>query len=348
MGGFSLHWVPYALGMRDTLAFGMGIPSNIKRAPWTILQAVPLYLGFVWQAWLLRSKISLIHAQWISTLPSATIASLLTRKPLVVTLRGSDRLFVRNRPIRSLVRILLKQASLVTAVSESLRNEFSESLGLPKSQLITIANGVAVDYPSQEDLEDLTERFPYFRTPTIVYVGRVIPLKRVEHLIDLLNAPGFSSYQLVLVGRCDSLDYLASLQDRAVSLGVRARVHIVGPVEPKTIPAIMVSATCIASMSSSEGRPNSLVEALRLGCIVLASKIPPHLELITDQQNGLLFDPDQLGVEAPKILSLLGDANAILSMRNNARKSVGEFSWEDTARQYVAVYHQVTALGETT
>ena len=39
-----------------------------------------------------------------------------------------------------------------------------------------------------------------------------------------------------------------------------------------------------------EGNPKSVMEALALGCLVLASDIPNHKDLITDNKNGLLFE----------------------------------------------------------
>ena len=44
------------------------------------------------------------------------------------------------------------------------------------------------------------------------------------------------------------------------------------------------------STSIFEGNPKSILEALNSGCIVFASNIANHRELIKDQLNGILYD----------------------------------------------------------
>ena len=44
-------------------------------------------------------------------------------------------------------------------------------------------------------------------------------------------------------------------------------------------------------MSSYEGNPKSTLEAMGLGCIVAVNDIPNNKELITNFENGLIFNP---------------------------------------------------------
>jgi glycosyltransferase involved in cell wall biosynthesis len=56
--------------------------------------------------------------------------------------------------------------------------------------------------------------------------------------------------------------------------------------------------------SSSEGLSNSLLEALAASCLVIASNIPAHREVIEHGVTGLLFDNgDQLANYLDEVLS---------------------------------------------
>ena len=58
------------------------------------------------------------------------------------------------------------------------------------------------------------------------------------------------------------------------------------------------------STSKFEGNPKSVLEAMSKGCIVIASNIENHRELITNEENGYLI-PDNCNSISSFINSLL-------------------------------------------
>ena len=54
------------------------------------------------------------------------------------------------------------------------------------------------------------------------------------------------------------------------------------------------------STSEFEGNPKTILEAMVSGCVVIASEIPNHAELIDDGVNGFLFD-----LSSPNLHNLL-------------------------------------------
>lgn len=66
----------------------------------------------------------------------------------------------------------------------------------------------------------------------------------------------------------------------------------------------------------------SMLEAMSTGCLVVASNTPPVSEVITDGQNGLLFDffsPQEI---ADKVEEVLTHPDKMIQIRQNARETI--------------------------
>jgi hypothetical protein len=99
------------------IAYGHGIPGNLRRRPWLAL-ALPLFLlNYARAARAAARNADLVHAHW---LPSA-IAARATGRPFVVQLWGTD--VELARPARWLARRLLHGARLVVCASPALAVE---------------------------------------------------------------------------------------------------------------------------------------------------------------------------------------------------------------------------------
>jgi glycosyltransferase involved in cell wall biosynthesis len=78
--------------------------------------------------------------------------------------------------------------------------------------------------------------------------------------------------------------------------------------------------------SREEGLGLALLEAMASGLPIVASDIPPHKELITDNENGLLF-PAGDGVKmAERMELILENSNLASSLAAAARKTAHDFS----------------------
>ena len=73
------------------------------------------------------------------------------------------------------------------------------------------------------------------------------------------------------------------------------------------------------STSSFEGNPKSLLEALSSGCVVIATDIENHKEIIKDTNYGILYSKQNN--ELPEIIDSLGKnkANEMLISENAYR-----------------------------
>ncbi len=146
------------------IAFGHGIPGNLRRRPWLAL-ALPLFLaGFVRAARRAARDADLVHAHW---LPAGLVA-LLTGKPYLVQLWGTDVELARRAPW--LARPVLRRARAVVVASAFLADAARE---LGAREVAVIPSGV--ELPAEPGAPG--------EPPHVLYVGRLSREKGIEDFL---------------------------------------------------------------------------------------------------------------------------------------------------------------------
>lgn len=306
---------------------------NLRRHPTRILQAPLLLLQQIRLAVSLRREWEVIHANWSISLLAGWISAGITRRPFVVTLRGEDMRLLRIPLLRSLLSFALRRASAVISVNQEFLSEIRERAQIATERCLVIPNGVAYAPPGPEALREFLGSRNLAETPYLLFVGSVIPRKRIELLIEALARPQLQSMTLVVCGRLEDRSYVDSLKEQAERLRVRNRIRFEGATPPSHIPLYLEGGVAFVSASEFEGRPNAMLEALAAGKFVLASDIPAHREILRAGENGALFhSPEQLAEEYARWTA---DPAALAQLQLQAQASVSGQSWERCARQYL-------------
>jgi glycosyltransferase involved in cell wall biosynthesis len=74
-------------------------------------------------------------------------------------------------------------------------------------------------------------------------------------------------------------------------LGIGPAVDLLPPLSPHEMAETFRRAQIVASPSTHDGTPNSLLEGIACGCFPVAGDLESIREWITPSENGLLFDP---------------------------------------------------------
>lgn len=119
-------------------------------------------------------------------------------------------------------------------------------------------------------------------TNRILSVGRLESQKNYQYLIKEFKD---SDVQLDIVGEGRLKNELTNL---ASNLNIK--VSFLGKLPNEDLQELFKKYTYYISASHFEGNPKTVLEALSNSCIVLASNIVNHSELINDGENGYLFD----------------------------------------------------------
>ena len=174
----------------------------------------------------------------------------------------------------------------------------------------------------------------------VLLVGRVVPHKGIEHLVEA--ATHVADAMFVIVG---DGPYLPALKRLAASFGVEDRIVFPGKVPYRDLPAYYAASDVfvLPSVSRLEAFGIVALEAMATSKPVVVSDIPGVREVLTDGVEGLLADPVNPEDLAEKIRRLLADAGMRRAMGENGRRKVeAQFSIDRVTDAVEQVYVAVT------
>ncbi len=164
-------------------------------------------------------------------------------------------------------------------------------------------------------------------TPTLLFVGRLDPIKGIDLLLEsvaLMKTPA----RLLVVGGDPAGDpEVERLRDRAAALGVADRVRFPGAVPQGGLPRYYRAVDALVVASRYESFGLVAVEALACGLPVVASAAGGLPSVVRDGENGLLVHWRSAEAFAGRIDALLGDPALMARLRAEARASVERFDW---------------------
>ena len=193
-------------------------------------------------------------------------------------------------------------------------------------------------------LPPAADRAPETASPVeLFYAGVASHRKRVLALPFVLRAvreelPGT---RLRMAGfRWEEVPELRALFDE---FGLAGAVECTGVLPPEELPRLHRAARVLVVPSAYEGLPYVIVEALREGTPVVATRVSGHPEVIDDGVNGRLVPPDDPRALAAACIALLRDPEACARMGEAGRRSVAErFDSERQIDAYVDYYRTLS------
>jgi len=282
---------------------------------------------------LARTRPDVVHAY---SLFSPAAVALLARRALgvptvVKVLRGGelgDMIRLRRKRLGARRAAALAHGiDRFVAISREIDAELA-ALGVPSERRCFLPNGVDLERFRRADGAEraaLRARLGLGAGLLCVYVGRLVPEKRVEDLLAAwseIRAPHARAELAVLgAGPCET-----ELR-RAAPPGVRF-LGDVADVAP-----YLRSADVFVLPSRTEGLSNALLEAMAGGLAIVATAVGGAVDLIEDGESGRLVPPGEPLALRDALASLLADP--ALRNRLGAR-----------ARERVATTHALPAVAD--
>lgn len=250
-----------------------------------------------------------------------------TRVPCVVTIHDLIHLQLAgmaNLPRRFYARVMLKRAvrnsaqilTVSTASASQIEGRWPDAGG----RITVTPNGV-------DERFFAIERSPDPARPMLLYVGNDKPHKNLDRLVAAWSrAERPASARLVVAG--------SSPARFAETVGV----EIAGRVDEAGLFDLYRRATALILPSLEEGFGLPVAEAMAAGVAVLASNIPPIVEIT--QGAATLFDPMEIDSIAASITRVFSGIETIGRASEEARKAARRFSWSSTAAETLAAYRR--------
>jgi glycosyltransferase involved in cell wall biosynthesis len=172
----------------------------------------------------------------------------------------------------------------------------------------------------------------------LLFVGRLMPQKGVDHLLHALAAMKKQA-SLDIVGDGPSR---AALEGLAGELGIATRVRWHGQLSQSQLPRLYQSAAAVVVPSTEEGLGLVAVEALLCETPVVAFDSGGLRDVIQHDRTGLLVPPGDRTALARTLDDLLGREGRGSDLGKAGRLyALSAFAPESAARRYADIYQQV-------
>ncbi len=203
---------------------------------------------------------------------------------------------------------------------------------------VYIRNGVKE--PHHRPAEEIDRRFGLHRGDYFLFVGRLVPEKAPDQLLRAFRKVE-GDIRLVLAGGSSFTDEYVRGLDRLASED--PRVIMPGYVYGEVLEELYSNAAAFVLPSLLEGLPLTLLEAASYGIPIVASDIPPHLEVLGERPTGALLHP--AGDEEQLTLALTQLYRGRTAVQEAAeelgRRVVSAHRWDVVVRRTEDLYRSV-------
>lgn len=250
---------------------------------------------------------------------------------------------------RAKLKIGCAQARMIVTVSEYSRRRLAQQLRLPASRVRVVNEASEPVFRRLEQLEDapvLARLGLQADARFLLCLGGFSPHKNLLMLVDVFREvqarPEFTDVRLVLAG-----DYAGDvfhscfheLVQQVHDARLQGRVLFTGYLRDDDLVALLNRALALALPSFCEGFGLPGVEAAACGAPVIATTESPLPQLLG--AGAIPVDPNDRAALVEALVRVLSDSELRARMRAAGLAAAAQLSWENSARQLLAVFDEV-------
>ena len=281
-----------------------------------------------------------VHIHALGPALFSWIPKLFSSARVIVTCQGLDWQRAKWGKFSSwLIRLgernAVKYADEIVVVSKALETYFRQTYGIDTRY---IPNGPG-NYAKSDPYFTYGKSLGLETGRYILYLGRLVPEKRPELLIQAFKKLQPESWKLVLAGGIsDTAKYSTELLKMSQQSD---RIIFTNEIKGSKLAEIVRGAGLFVLPSDLEGLPLVMLEAMKEGIPVLASDIPPHQQLI-GKDRGLLFEAGQLDSLVASLKMALARPSELQLMAQKAQKYIQTYySWDKIVYDHLNLYTQI-------
>ncbi|WP_081403146.1 glycosyltransferase family 4 protein [Scytonema hofmannii] len=288
-------------------------------------------------------KYDIVHFHALGPSLFTFLPKLVTPAKVVVTCQGLDWQRAKwgkfsTRMIQMGEKAAVRFADGLVVVSDALQNYFLQTYD---RETVYIPNGPATygesdpkfTYGTSLGLEP--ERY-------ILFLGRIVPEKRPDLLVEAFSRLKPAGWKLVLAGGVSDTKIFTSQVLEKISKN--HNMVFAGELQGSRLWEIVRGAGLFVLPSDLEGLPLAMLEAMQQGVPVVASDIPPHQQLI-GEDRGMLFEAGNVDSCIRSLDWAIHHHDKIKLMGNKAQKYVQQnYSWERITTENLKLYETLSGL----
>lgn len=287
-----------------------------------------------------------IHEYGLKTAFVITIGKFLKR-PVVLKFTSTGSYGIKkvlhDTQLGGFIETSHKSVDAAIAVSSEVADE-AEGIGIPKSRVHKIPNGVDVDifHPYDETKKAVTRiKLAAPDNQFIIFVGRLAPEKNIESLLEawsLVDISYQANWKLLIVGDGPLQKYL---KDLAQEYGVNHSVVFLG--ESSNVVDWLGISDIYVLTSNAEGLSNSLLEAMSVGLPVITTNVSGVKDLRIDDNAGFVVPVGDIQALSRRLDYLMYSKSKRQEMGLIARSIIlDNYSVKHVAKRYEALYKSLT------
>ncbi len=264
-----------------------------------------------------KYKIHIIHSHGMVASFFASLLSMITRTPMVMTPHGTiDEWGIFKIPLKLFEILSLKTARKVIFISRfamkrlTLRRRFSYTL---------LSNAI-----DPEDFQRTQKR----KHGSVIFgfIGRLEKVKGITPLVNAFKRLPEDKCELYIAGE-------GTLRQEILKTAETSKnIKFLGWMKPGEFFSLI---DVFVLPSEEKGQPLSLLEAMASGKIIITS-----LGFIKDGITGILTKPDEKDVYR-KMLYVLKNFRKLKQLGENARKESKRFTWKREVKRFINEYRSV-------
>lgn len=268
-----------------------------------------------------------------ASLPAAHRAGI----PTVATIHGLDWQRAKwgrlgSAYIRRGERAAARDADEIIVLSRPAQEYFKTAYG---RETVLIPNGV--DPKESRPADEIRKRWGLEPSSYVLFLGRLVPEKRPELLIEAFRHLQTDKRLVVAGGGSDTSEYERQLHELASG---DPRVLFTGFVTGEPLDELYSNAYCYVLPSDVEGMPMSLLEAMAYGRACVTSDIPECADVLAG--TGVTFTRGDAGALRAALKGLLRDPSRAHKLGAAARARVmSNYAWNSVVKRTLAAYEGV-------
>lgn len=238
---------------------------------------------------------------------------------------------------------VLKKYDKVVVLYSKLAEEVHK-LGVPDEKVAVIPNGIDVDkidrYSKNVNISHVRRKYGLRDDERVIlYVGRLVRVKRVHIVIEMINRLLENDYAIkaLIVGDGPLRSELENLASSA-----RSNVVFTGFLYGKEKYDCYAIADLFMLPSLSEGLPTVLLEAAAMGLPSIATNVNGVPDIVVRNKTGFLVDDSDISSFTEYATTLFEQEKLAKEMGKNAREHVEKnFSWSIITEKYEEIYESL-------
>ena len=286
--------------------------SNVKTIKGVLPKAKEI------RKWIKEYDISIIFSQTKYDMIAAKLASMMTRKKIILLGTSHNSYAWRDdKNVKKMSWLIRSTTDCYIALASFVYDKL-KNLGIKDKNILLLPN--TVEYNTWEVKSDYSVNGAF----RVAYVAYVYPGKRQHFFADLLKTIKDRNIIVDCYGDTDNTAYVDRISKEISDAGLEGRINLKGRIENSGLRSILKDYDAYVCPSLMEMSPVNILEAQAAGLPVLATNVGGIPDMVRHDETGLLYECDNVTDIAEKFSLLVNSKELRERLGKAGRKYVSE------------------------